>query len=302
MIYINNNTDKINNETAIALGKFDGLHLGHQLLFDEIVKGRKDGLLATVFTFDRSPIKVISGEFDGSIDTRYERMYMLEMRYIDALVEYPFTKEFASMEPEAFVRDVLICQFSMKKLVVGEDFCFGKNRSGNVSLLRELSRIYNFDLVIKKQHTYNNEIVSATLIKKYISEGNIKTANHLLDRRYMISGEVVSGRQLGRTIDFPTANLCVPEEKILPPLGVYHVTTTIDGKTYQGIANLGMKPTVKQDDSVGLETYILDYSGDLYGKYLQVEFLDFIRSEMKFENVSQLKEQIAKDIERVVSV
>lgn len=300
MIYINNHTDKIEQSTAIALGKFDGLHIGHQLLLDEIVSQKDNGLLATVFTFDQSPLRIISGATDGYIDTRMERLDIMKGRQIDALVEYPFTKEFAKMEPDDFVCNVLIQQFSMKMLVVGEDFCFGRNRSGNVDLLRELSQKYNFQLVVKEQQRYEDAVVSSTLIKQLISKGDMKLTNQLLNRCYSIRGEVVSGNKLGRTIQFPTANIEIPDDKLVPPYGVYHVKTIIDGCEYDGVANLGTKPTVKQDDVIGLETHILNYSGDLYGKHLKIDFLDFIRPEMRFSDVEALKTQIKLDIEKVM--
>lgn len=300
MIYINNHKDKIEKSTAIALGKFDGLHIGHQLLLDEIVLQKDNGLLATVFTFDQSPLRIITGANDGYIDTRAERLEVLKDRHIDALVEYPFTKEFSKMEPNDFVYDVLIQQFSMKMLVVGEDFCFGRNRSGNVDLLRNLCHKYDFQLIVKEQRRYQDAVVSSTLIKQLISEGDMKLTNQLLSRCYSITGEVVSGNRIGRTIQFPTANIMIPADKLIPPFGVYHVKTVIDGCEYNGVANIGKKPTVKDDDMIGLETHVLDYSGDLYGKILKIEFLEYIRPEMKFSGVEALKTQIKLDIEKVM--
>lgn len=296
MKYIRSNTGFQLNNTAVALGKFDGLHQGHRLLLKEIVGQRQNGLSAAVFTFDVSPVRVIKGTRDGVLMTSEERERYFTALGIDVVVEYPFTYAFSRMEPEAFVRDILMGQMGMRFLAVGEDFHFGRNQAGNVELLRKLAGEYGFDLKILKKLIKDSGVVSATRIKACVRAGEMESVHSLMGHPYEIMGSVVSGNQIGRKMDYPTANISVPEDKLLPPFGVYIVRLLCSGVSHNGIANLGVKPTVEDHAKVGLETFLLNFQGDLYGENIVVQLLKFVRPEMRFRDMEQLSAQIARDV------
>lgn len=313
MEYIRHNTNFKFQNTAVALGKFDGIHRGHQLLLNEIISKAEAGCISTVFTFDVSPVKVMQNTYDGMIMTSREREQYLNEMGIDVVIEYPFTYEFSRMEPEEFVKNILVAQMDMRFLVVGEDFHFGKNQSGDVKLLASLSRKYGFELSVKQKlatesgrladskKTYTNDrnIISSTRIKAYIRKGELEAANALMGHPYVISGPVISGNQIGRKISYPTANVAVLEGKVLPPFGVYAVHILVEGVAYEGIANLGKKPTVQETGDIGLETFIFDFEGDIYKKEVQVQLLKFMRREQQFDNMESLSHQIALDVSNV---
>ncbi|MBR6223878.1 MAG: bifunctional riboflavin kinase/FAD synthetase [Lachnospiraceae bacterium] len=285
-----------NEKTAVALGKFDGIHLGHATLIREITSCNKY-LSSLVFTFDRSPDVVFAGRDEGYILTMEERRKKLSKMGVDILVEYPFTKEFAALEPVDFVKHILIDRLHIKMLTVGADFCFGKGRSGNVSLLRELSKKYDFELNVFDKLSINGEIVSSTLIRDNLKQGRLSLVEKYLGEPYTIFGVVVNGKRLGRTIGFPTANIVVSKEKLLPPYGVYRAEIKTKDETFYGIADLGIKPTVSDDETCGLETYIFDFDRDIYGETIEVRLKEFIRPEMRFDSVDELVKQIKKDVE-----
>ncbi len=300
MEYIRHNTNIQLKNTAVALGKFDGLHKGHQLLIDEIIQKKADGMLSTVFTFDTSPVKVVANTYDGMLMTGAERADYLQQQGVDVVIEYPFTHDFSQMEPEAFVSDILIRLLDTRFLVVGEDFHFGRHRSGDVALLHTLSKTYGFELrvkqKIKKAPDTSAAPISSTLIKTLIRKGDVEAANDLMGHFYTISGTVIYGNQLGRTLSYPTANISIPEEKVLPPYGVYAVRVCINDNIYYGIANLGTKPTVSNKAQVGLETFIFDFSDNIYGQEIKVGLLKFLRQEAHFDTVEALSFQIGQDV------
>ena len=296
MNYIRHNTKFNIQNTAIALGKFDGLHKGHQLLLRAILDQKKNGLAATVFTFDISPVKITTGNYDGMLMTSEEREQFLDAFGIDIVIEYPFTHAFSQMEPEDFVHDILIGQLGMRYLTVGEDFHFGRNQSGDVSLLTKLAPRYGFTLQIFHKLAQGTDVIGSTGIKQLVRKGNMEQAFRWMGHPYAISGKVISGDQLGRKLSFPTANLALPADKVLPPYGVYAVKMTVEGKDYAGIANLGVKPTVKEHAAVGLETFLFDFDGDLYQKRIHVALLHFIRPERRFDSIEALTSQIAEDV------
>lgn len=297
MEHISESTDFKLENTAVALGKFDGLHKGHRLLLDEILALKKEGYVSTVFTFDVSPARVVRDSFDGMLMTRDERLKFLSELGIDAVIEYPFTKEFSETEPEAFVRDILLGQMDMRILVVGEDFRFGRNQTGDVGLLRKLSKAYDFRLIVIQKRRDGDRIISSTAIKELVKHGEMEEAAFMMGHPYMISGTVCSGRRLGRTIGYPTANLPVSGEKTLPPLGVYAAELQIGKNRCQGIANLGKKPTVQETGKIGLEVFIFDFEGELYGQDISVFLRHFIRAEQRFLGLDALTAQIQEDVQ-----
>lgn len=282
-------------KTAIALGKFDGIHIGHQMLMEGLRSEKQFGRNALVFTFGNVPSSVLNGRVHKSIYTQEEKAHYFEELGMDIVLDYPFTREFAALSPEEFVIKCLVQQLGVQAVYVGEDFHFGKGRSGNVALLRALGEQYHFEVHAVPKKTLHGKVVSSTTIRDML-ESHFHIANEMLGNPYFVYGEVVHGQHLGHTIGFPTVNQKIPSQKLIPAYGVYASRVIIDGAAYRGISNLGKKPTVDGVHQVGLETHLLDYNGDLYGRYLKTELLYFIRPEEKFANVEVLKKQIDTDI------
>ena len=281
--------------TAVACGKFDGIHLGHQALLNQLFDLKQQGLQPTVFTFDTS----ISAKMaqDGFIYTRKERAHILAQMGIANLAEYVFDEAFASMQPEQFIKTVLVEQLGAKAVVVGEDFRFGCQRSGDITTLEKYAPLYDYQLyVVPKQQDIAGKI-SSSRIREAILTGDMKKAAAMLGRPYFVMGEVIYGQQLGRTIGMPTANVAVPEHKIVPPKGVYITRSRMEQQVYYGITNIGSKPTVKGTE-VGVETYLFDFQENIYGKQMQVEFLQFCRKEQCFSSIEELTEQMHKDAQK----
>lgn len=296
MKYISNQTNFQFKNTAVALGKFEGLHRGHQLLFHELKKWKKQGRKSVVFTFDMPPKLLINGEKENVIYTKEERQFLLEEMGMDLMIAYPF-KEIRTLSPEAFVKEILVDRLDVKAIAVGEDFGFGYQRAGNVALLSELSILYGYELKVIPKLQYQGIDISSSRIREAMKEGDLALANQMLGYPYMIVGEVVHGKQLGRTIGMPTANIVPSDKKYLPPNGVYVAGVRIKGdeKQYYGICNIGVKPTVDDTVCTGVETFIFDFHEDLYGKQVSVQLMEFVRPEMKFNSVEELAEQMHKD-------
>lgn len=299
MQYITGTTDFKFENTLVSLGKFDGMHKGHRKLIERLKSEKQEDQLTVVFTFDVPPKKIISGGASKCILTKTEKKYIHESLNIDVLIEYPFNNETASMSPEEFVRDILVEKLGVKKIVVGNDFKFGKNRSGDISVLIDLGKVYGFSVIALEKEKYGSKDISSTLIKKEIEKGNVNIANEMLGYPYMVMGEVVYGARIGNTIGFPTINVIPSPEKILPLDGVYQTMVYVDELVYKGVTNVGYKPTVTDKKTRGVETYIIDFSGDLYGKKVKIQFEKFIREERKFNSLEELKNQIKKDIKSV---
>lgn len=293
MIYISDKNFKLNN-TAVTLGKFDGVHLGHKLLLDRIISERK--LHSVMFTFDLHPSSLLTHRKMQLLFTNEEKRAFLEPTGLEYLIAYPFTKETAALSPEEFVRDILVSQLDAKLVVVGKDFCFGHQREGNVDLLRKLSGKYGFELVDYDKVVMDGEEVSSTRIRRLISEGDVAEAGRLLGRRYNIRGKVIHGNGIGNSEGMPTANVELDAGKLLPKNGVYSSYVTVDGKEYKGITNIGVKPTVSDSNSVSIETFILGFSGDLYNEVIDVSLVSFIREEKKFASLKEVKQQVEEDI------
>lgn len=293
---------QIKEPAVVTLGKFDGRHRGHQKLLERMKTVKKEkGYKIAVFTFDLSPKALMTGEPFRVITTNLERKNYLEKAGIDYLVEYPFNIETACMEPEIFVRQVLMGQLNARTIVVGTDCTFGYQGAGNADLLDQWKDLYGYELIVIPKEQDENRDISSTYIREQLDSGNMEKANELLGEPYAMHGEVVHGNHIGGTLGFPTANLIPPPEKHLPRLGVYVSRIYLDGAYYGGITNLGRKPTIKGISPVGAETYIFGINKDIYGKTIEVQFLHFIRPELKFEGLEQLKNQIAKDREEALA-
>lgn len=286
----------IKEKTAVTLGKFDGLHRGHKKLLNQVLRKREEGYLATIFTFDMPPKKLLKGANGRVILTNEERAMLLKAYGVDILFECPFTKEIAGMDPEQFVADILIGRMNAGYIVVGPDFKFGHERSGDIYLLERLSRKYGFRLLVLAKEQHEGRDISSTYIREVLSEGKLELASDLLGYPYFVTGEVIKGKQLGRVIGVPTVNQLPKANKLLPPDGVYASRTIIDGKSYSSMTNIGMRPTVDSTQVRNLETHIFDFQKELYGKEIKVELLSFERQEIKFPSLEELKVQLSRDM------
>ena len=288
---------KILQNTAVAIGKFDGMHKGHRILFEKILEGKKRGLKAVIFTFDPPP-EVLFGKRDNKvITTREEKRILFRKMGIDILIEYPLNKETAAILPRDFVAQVLKEKMNMSYLVAGSDITFGHRGEGNAALLKEMCKEYDFTLELIEKIREKGREISSTFVREEIQAGRMEEVTKLLGVPYEIAGEVVHGAKLGRRIGMPTINLLPCKEKLLPPKGVYYSKTLIGSREYKSITNIGKKPTVNQEDIIGAETYIYEFDQDVYGRSAVVKLLGFRRPEMKFDSVESLKEQMMKDIQ-----
>lgn len=282
--------------SSVTLGKFDGLHRGHQKLINLIRREQGGKNRSVIFTFDVSPRSYILHSPPKYLLTYEERRELAENLGVDILAECPFTEALMHMEPEDFVKEYLAERLHARYLAVGPDFRFGYQRRGTPELLKELGRTYGFRTEIVEKEKYKGRDISSTFVREELEKGHIEEVNQLLGYTYFTKGEIVHGRQLGRTIGIPTANLIPPVIKKLPPNGVYITESLIQGKTYQGITNVGYKPTVKEN-FLGVETYLFSCNADLYGQEAEVRFYRYLRPEIKFSSLEELKCQMLKDIE-----
>lgn len=296
MEYIAGNTHFKYQNTAVTLGKFDGLHLGHRQLIDLVISYKKQGMTSVMFSFLMHPGNLFSDKEFELIYTEEEKRAKLKTCGIDVLISYPFTEETRSMDPEDFIKDILVDQLDAKVIIVGDDFRFGIRRSGDVTMLKEYAKEYGYQVIVCEKKKWKNEVISSSSIRAALKKGNMEAANAMLGQPFTIRGEVVHGRRFGRTIGMPTTNLIPPSTKLLPPCGVYASKTLIDGVYHPGVTNIGYKPTVGEEEYVGVETFIFDYDKDLYGEMIEVELFDYIRPEMKFGSVEELVTRMQEDI------
>ena len=290
--------DKINldSKTAVAMGKFDGIHLGHKKLLRIILDEKQDGLLSTVFTFEPSPEEFFVGHPVPMLFTREEKRRAFEELGIDILIEFPLNNETAATEPTVFVKEILCNRLKADFIAAGTDVSFGDKGKGDQFLLRRLSAEMNFELCLIDKVRIDDEEVSSTKVRNAVSDGDMHLVNRLLGDNYSISGTIEHGRHLGHTLGVPTINIIPEERKLLPPFGVYSSKVYIDGHEYKGMTNIGKKPTISDVEKTGVETYLYDFDGDVYGKFAKVELINFVRPEMKFNSIDELKNQIISDI------
>ncbi len=293
---------RIDVPTVVSIGKFDGEHKGHQKIFSTMLRiASERGYSTAVFTFGTPPSAVVEGDARPQINTNAERRERLRDAGIEYIVEYPFTPEIRSMGGEDFVRDILIGKMNMKAIVAGPDCAFGKNRSGNAELLRRMGPEYGFLTEIIEKEKDGDRDISSTYIREELRAGNVEKANALLGAVYSVEGIITHGNGIGKSrLGFPTVNLEVPADKLLPRFGVYATEVQFEnGVTVRGITNVGNNPTVSEDrlnHRVRIETFLLDFSGDVYGEKICIRFFRFLRPEQKFASLEELRIQIAKDI------
>ena len=286
------------NNPVLTIGNFDGVHRGHLALFEK-VKARAGAIggQSAVMTFEPHPIRVMKpGNGPLLITPTRQKIELIGKAGIDVLFCIPFTRDFAAISAEDFVRDILVGRIGVKEIVVGYDYAFGRNREGNIPLLKQMGEKLGFLVHLVEPIHIDHTLVSSTSIRRLVQDGKLPEAKTLLGRDYEVEGVVVSGHQRGgKLLGFPTANL-KPEDELLPKTGVYAVTVMIDDRAYQGVTNVGYNPTF-HDKSLTVETHVLDYSGDLVGKNIRINFLSRLRGERSFQDIRELSEQIARDIE-----
>lgn len=288
MRYIENTTDFYSDgPSAVTLGKFDGLHRGHQKLIREILKLSQKQYRSIVFTIapEKNPVLLMP----------QEKRRILESNGVDCMIRCPFIPEILGMEPETFVREVLCRRLQARYVVVGTDFRFGHNRSGDVSLLTALQKLYGYHLIVVEKECYGAREISSTYIREALSSGDMELVETLLGYPYRVHGTVLHGKQLGRRIGMPTINLIPDKQKLLPPAGVYYSNVSVGGISCSGVTNVGYKPTV-DGTFLGVETYLYGIHEELYGQEAEVSLLHYKRPEQRFSDVEKLKAQMEQDI------
>ncbi|MCR5419436.1 MAG: bifunctional riboflavin kinase/FAD synthetase [Lachnospiraceae bacterium] len=291
---------RIDEPTVVTIGKFDGIHKGHADLFKQMERFHGKGLKTVVFTFDLPTALILRGEDSKVLTTREEKRYIFEKLGIDYLVEFPFNEMTASISAEEFIDDFLATGMNMRAIVMGRDCRFGHRGLGTPEMLKRYSHNYGYEVEVIEKYEYDGDIISSTIIRKAIQNGDIITANKLLLYPYFFYGEVVHGNKLGRQLGMPTVNLIPKDLKLLVPNGVYFSTVEYNGKIYNAITNIGRKPTVEgvNSDKTGIETYIYDFDEQIYGEMLSVSLYDFLREEIHFESLDLLKKQIEEDVNK----
>ena len=294
--------DKPFPNAVITIGNFDGVHIGHQALFHEVMeKADTIGGTAIAMTFEPHPIRVLKSNGHPPLITPFDqKVELIATTGIDVLICIPFTRAFASITAREFVLDILLARIGMQIIVVGKDYTFGKNREGNLNLLRSYAEAYDFEVDVVNWIPISHNVpsrISSTQIRNLVLDGQVREAHTLLGRHYQVSGLVVPGRNRGgKLLGFPTANIKLKEE-LCPKNGIYAVMVDCLGEKHLGVANIGYSPTFT-DNELTVEVHLLDFNKDLYGKTIVIKFIERIRDEIKFSGIPELSRQIAQDIVR----
>ena len=283
--------------TVLTIGTFDGVHLGHQKIVERVVTtARQEGLLATVFTFFPHPRMVVQHDKGLKlIHTLEEKKQLLQQLGVDLLVVQPFNEAFAQLTAEEFVSTILVEHLNVKKVIIGYDHRFGRNRTANIDDMRLFGKKYGFAVEEISVQEVDEVSVRSTKIREALNKGDVTTAEHYLGTPYSLTGRVVHGLKLGRTLGYPTANIQVTEEyKLIPKDGVYAVYSYIDGRKVYGMMSIGKNPTI-EGKGASIEVYFFDFNGDLYDQKLTIEFVQYLREEQKFATIDLLKKQLQDD-------
>ncbi|PKM50632.1 MAG: hypothetical protein CVV02_10110 [Firmicutes bacterium HGW-Firmicutes-7] len=287
-------------KTAVVLGNFDGIHKGHTLLIKKAKEiAREEGVKTAIFTFNPHPSFVLTGKMPVDlIYTGQEKEMVMEQEGIDFYIEFPFTKQSASMSYKQFIEDIILTKLNAQVVIIGADYRFGKNKLGDYKTLVKYSQEYDFDVIVVHKLKHKDTVISSTWIRDEIKNANIELANELTGRPFIINGQVMKGKNIGTGIGIPTANIIPDESKLLPPKGVYVSKVQVKGKDYNGVTNIGNNPTV-EGQALIIETHIIDFNEDIYGEEISVKLYHYVRPEKKFNNLTELKEQIDLDIEEM---
>ncbi len=284
---------------GLTIGVFDGIHLGHQKIITGLIDScRKNGMTSLIITFEIHPKKILSSTTQGSLTTIDQRMDIISNMGMNTFIVTDFEQEIMSFKATEFVEKVLIDRLKMKEMWVGTNFLFGKGRKGDIKLLRELRIKKGFELHVVEPVKFENEIISSTRIREYLRQGDVEKASLLLSRPYSVIAEVIHGVKRGRVMGYPTANLLWDEEILLPREGVYAVKVKMDDKGYEGISNLGYRPTFGEEKEFCFEVHILDFKKEIYSKEINVSFIKRIRDEMLFKDKYSLIRQLKEDENR----
>ncbi|MBI3754172.1 MAG: bifunctional riboflavin kinase/FAD synthetase [Deltaproteobacteria bacterium] len=287
---------------VVTIGNFDGIHRGHRKVLDAVRKRAQQlNVPAVVYTFEPHPLKVVAPHKSPPLlTTLEEKIGLIKASGIDYLILARFTKEFASQHPKKFVEDVLVKQLKAKEVWVGHDYAFGKGRAGTIEHLKELGNKFGFKVSVIPACKKRGLIVSSSKIREYVKDGKIKQAASLLARPYAVSGKVVKGRNVGKHLGFPTANISVHNE-LIPKDGIYAVRVFLGKKIYRGAANIGFAPTFHTSKRA-VEVHIIGFNGNIYGKKMKMEFIERLRGEKTFKNAKDLAIQIKKDVEGIKKI
>ena len=290
-------------KTIVTIGTFDGVHIGHQKIIEKLIQEtKKADCESLILTFFPHPRMVLNGSSSIKLlNTINEKSSLLEKMGLDNLVVHPFDKKFSNLSAEEFVKTILVDSFNLKKIIIGYDHRFGNNRAANIDDLISFGKKYDFEVEQISAQEIDSVSVSSTKIRDAISDGNMIVANEFLGYDYILSGKIITGKQLGRTIGFPTANIKIEENyKLIPKNGVYIVKSHLQEKTVFGIMNIGLNPTVNGED-LSIEVHFLDFEADLYNKNITVSVIARIRDEQKFTSIDLLKAQIQEDKNYAIS-
>lgn len=301
MIVINDleNIEKPLENPFVTIGNFDGVHLGHQILFSEVVtKAYSQEGTSVAITFNPHPLKVVRPDIGIKLISTYEqKVELIEMANIDVLVVIPFTKDFSGTSAEKFVNEVLVDKIGVKELIVGYDYAFGKGRQGDINFLKQHGDQKGFPVTVVEPYYVEDLLVSSTKVRELVAKGRMRDVRKLLGRYYQIRGEVKMGEKRGGPLlGFPTANLHIDEEDLCPLHGVYVTQVIYDGKCYGGVLNIGYNPTF-DGQHISAETHIFDFNQDIYGKPIKINLLRYLRDEKKFSGPEELAAQIARDVQ-----
>jgi len=281
---------------GLTIGVFDGIHLGHQKIINGLVDScKKKGMISLIITFEIHPRKILSSPILGLLTTINQRVDIISKMDIDVCIVTDFEQEIMNFEATEFVEKVLIDKLKMRQLWVGTNFLFGKGKKGDIKLLQELSRKKGFKLEVVEPVSFEDEVISSSKIREYLKQGNITKANLMLSRPYTITAQVIHGVKRGRIIGYPTANLKWEEEILLPKEGVYAVKVKMNDKEYDGMANLGYRPTFREGKELCFEVHILGFKEEIYSKELHVSFIKRIRDEKPLKNKYSLFTQLKED-------
>lgn len=299
-VIYNNEEFSFEQKMGVGLGNFDGLHIGHLALINTLIsESRLNGLGSAVYTFIKHPENILRKKlFAPLLTTEKKKVELLDVTQLNYLYFDKFDEIFSRMKPEAFIREILVKKLNIKLAVAGFNYRFGFKGEGDAELLKEFGKKYNFETIIIPPIKIDNEVVSSTLIRHYVLKGDMDRCFKFIGRHYSITGTVMSGRRIGNTLGFPTANIHPENNMVLPYEGVYISKTSLRGRLYNSITNIGRNPTFDGIGKVTVETHILNFNGDIYGENIEVFFITKLRGEKKFKGKEELADQIVRDISK----
>ena len=298
MVIYDNLDFELSELCAVSIGKFDGLHKGHRIIMDELIKQKKKGFQTAVFTFEPGPEQYFcSLQEEGNLISESEKEAILSKLGVDYLIRIPFDEKIAYMSATDFLKEILLKKVKAKVVVAGTDVTFGYKREGNRDFLEKMRQHFDYELIFCEKIIYENAEISSSRIRECLKQGQMDKANEMLGNPFHMKGIVEKGRRLGHTLGFPTVNISVPRDLFLLPFGVYYTKVTVEGTSYFAMTNIGVRPTVSESGRISVESYLLDFNKDLYGKPIYVEFLSFARPEIKFTSKNELISQLKSDVE-----